>query len=288
MHANTMLPIFSPTAYKISTITATGTVSTPICLDVLFDNIELAADNEAPGIVYAEFGSKKTETIHKGYAKKLFIAHRKQDASKKRFDNQVTLVFRYDEPVAKKSVLVNSKVFKNGNVQMTGLKYIEQGKYVVDLIIATLQSIHKKNEHIVADINKLKNDDYRIRLINCDFRLGFEVMRDRLHKVVTHVHGLMCSFEPCIYPGCKIQYCYNISNDPKDGICRCVDRCHGKGEGEGDGNCKRITIAVFQSGCVIITGGQSMQQIDEAYHFACECVRDHLDVVYKRPLTLVV
>ena len=43
--------------------------------------------------------------------------------------------------------------------------------------------------------------------------------------------------------------------------------CNGKGRGNGDGNCKKITIAVFKSGKVIITGGQNKQQLEESYRF---------------------
>ena len=273
-----------PTPYKISTITATGGVNTTVKLDVLFDNVILCDPHQdAEGIVYAEFGSRKTETIHKGHAKKLTVAHRKPDTKKKRFDNQVTLVYRYHEPKLG-MVMVNSKVFKNGHVQMTGLKYIEQGRVVVDRIIDTLRLIHKTEPDVIEDVEKLENVDYLIRLINCDFRVGFEIRREKLHTVMTHTHGIMCTFEPCIYPGCKIQYCYNTGHIPMDGICKCKNKCNGKGCGLGDGNCKKITIAVFQSGCVIITGGQSIQQIDKAYVFAVDSILGAKETIKKPPL----
>jgi len=274
----------SPSAYKISTITATGGVNTTVKLDVLFDNVILCDPHQdAEGIVYAEFGSRKTETIHKGHAKKLTVAHRKPDIKKKRFDNQVTLVYRYREPKLG-MVMVNSKVFKNGHVQMTGLKYIDQGKDVVDRIISTLRTIHKVNPEVVEDVEKLENVDYVIRLINCDFKVGFEIRREKLHTVMTHKHGVMCTFEPCIYPGCKIQYCYNTAKKNMDGICNCKKKCNGKGCGHGDGSCKKITIAVFQSGCVIITGGQSIEQIERAYRFAVDSIFAAVEIIKKPPL----
>lgn len=279
------LPHVKPTPYKISTITATGSVNTAVKLDLLFDNIQLQDDEAKGGVVYAEFGSRKTETIHKGHAKKLTVAHRNQEVKKKRFDNQVTLVFRYHEPDLG-MVMVNSKIFKNGHVQMTGLKYVEQGRKVVDLVILALRRISKIEPGIVDDISLLRNTDYQVRLINCDFKIGFEIRRDKLHKVVTTQYGVMCTFEPCIYPGCKIQYCYNTSNPWRDGICRCTERCSGKAHGTGNGNCKKITIAVFQSGCIIITGGQTIDQINEAYAFVNACVSDNVEFLYKRPIEL--
>lgn len=278
-------PVYQPTPYKISTITATGSVNTAVRLDILFDNVALEGAEGGDGIVYAEFGSRKSETIHKGHAKKLTVAHRKQEGKKKRFDNQVTLVFRYNEPKLG-HVMVNSKIFKNGHVQMTGLKFVDQGKRAVDLIIDTLRAIAEKNPAVVEDAAQLQNVDYRVRLINCDFKIGFEIRRDKLHSLMTTKHGVLCSFEPCIYPGCKIQYCYNRENALKDGICRCSKRCLGKACGVGDGNCKKITIAVFQSGCIIITGGQTLDQIEEAYRFVGQCVSKDVDFLYKRPIEL--
>ena len=55
---------------------------------------------------------------------------------------------------------------------------------------------------------------------------------------------------------------------PIKGKCYCTKKCTGKGNGEGDGNCKKVTTAVFQSGSVLITGGRSMEQ--EMYRFPWE------------------
>ena len=38
-----------------------------------------------------------------------------------------------------------------------------------------------------------------------------------------------------------------------NGICNCKTQCNGKGK---NGFCKKITVAVFNSGKIIITGGQ--------------------------------
>ncbi len=273
---------FEPTEYKISTITATGSVNTDVNLSLLFEHINIVKkESDDEGIIYAEFGSRKTETIHKGFSKKLDVAYRKVD-KKKRFDNQVTLLYQhFDEKIGAK-MQINTKVFKNGHIQMTGLKYIEQGNKSIDFIIKMLEKIH--NEHtgdIITDISSLTNIDYKIRLINCDFRIGFEVKRDKLYKIIQYEYGVPCSFEPCIYPGCKIQYNYNIKNRKKDGICYCIGKCGGKGSGIGDSQCKKITIAVFQSGCIIITGGQSQEQIDEAYQFICQVISKHKNDIHK-------
>lgn len=64
-------------------------------------------------------------------------------------------------------------------------------------------------------------------------------------------------------------------HDTQTGVCKCTCDCDGKGSGCGMGNCQRITIAVFQSGCIIITGAQTCEQIDTAYKFICDmCIKN--------------
>jgi hypothetical protein len=57
------------------------------------------------------------------------------------------------------------------------------------------------------------------------------------------------------------------------GRCECAQRynadapCMGKGTGDGVGQCKKVTIAVFESGKILITGATSIPQVDAAYNF---------------------
>ena len=55
--------------------------------------------------------------------------------------------------------------------------------------------------------------------------------------------------------------------------------CNGKGNGCGDGDCKKVTIAVFMSGKVIITGGQNKDQINESYRFISNFVRGKKEIL---------
>ena len=112
--------------------------------------------------------------------------------------------------------------------------------------------------------------NHKLVLINSDFDLGFEINRDALQREIIEA-GIYSSYEPCIYPGLNIKYFININNF--DGICCCESMCNGKGRADGDGRCKKITIAVFKSGKVIITGGQSIAQLETAYYF----IQDFID-----------
>jgi hypothetical protein len=280
-----------PTFYKISTITATGIIDADVDLGALFDGVSI----DELGIVYAEFGSRKTESIFKGHAKKLTIA-RRCGGTPKRFDNQITLIFRYRKPTsddADRVVGVNVKVFRNGHIQMTGLRDVEQGKEVIRMLMDKLVELDGRcgsdgailAPHGEGGFVSLSMTEYKVRLINCDFRVGFEIRRDQLYRCVCQRYKLACSFEPCIYPGCKIQYWYNSQYPERAGVCKCVSRCNGKGCGHGDGACKKITVAVFQSGCVIITGGQSIEQVRTTYAFVVSLLLEHKEDIHKRPLS---
>jgi TATA-box binding protein (TBP) (component of TFIID and TFIIIB) len=280
------------TPYRISTITATGSIGTEINLDLLFDElcfaIELSGvgkDTERCfGLVYTEYGRKKSRTFYSGIAKK-YATHNTKPTGFKRFDNQLTVVYKYSN-----DSLINIKVFKNGNIQMTGVKDTKHGKDMIDILISMIKQFEdEERSKVVDDVDAMSNLNYKVALINSDFKVSFEVKRDKLHNVLKRRYNVRCSFEPCIYPGVKVQFFWNTLNIHNDGLCKCSRPCVlGKGNGEGDRNCKKITIAVFQSGCVIITGAQTTQQIDDTYRFICGILFEHRDVIEKTPLPLLV
>ena len=267
-----MAGTFSPTRYKVSTITATASISKRsnellINFQQLYDLIDLQDDVDENGFTYVEYGVKKGDVYHKGFHKKLNIQRRKKRDGK-RFDNQITLLIRLvknsaDGKKLEQPFVTNMKIFKNGNVQMTGLKSIEQGMLALEFVVQYLQE-NPKIEGVFENgcSQWLAPDNYDIRLINSDFYVGFEVKRDKLFRLMQSNSNAFSTYEPCIYPGVKIQY---------DASCNPSDEFHTNLCLKG----KRITIAVFQSGSVIITGAKSYEQVDMAYDFICGILKKH-------------
>jgi TATA-box binding protein (TBP) (component of TFIID and TFIIIB) len=281
---------YNPTEYRISTITVTGSVNTEIDLDILYGGFNVLIQENGVektpshvlGVVYAEFGKNRSETYYTKFSKK-FIASKKKEYTTKRFDNQLTVIYKYSD-----DSLMNIKMFKNGNIQITGVKNINEGCDMIERLVCIIQGICSNNEMAVKDIQQLKAVNYKVALINSDFKVGFEIRRDKLFTLLINTFDNKCSFEPCIYPGVKIQYFWNSHNLHNDGVCHCKSQCQvGKGDGNGNGNCKKITIAVFQSGCIIITGAQTPYQIDEAYNFICCILKDNFDFVKKANIALI-
>lgn len=65
------------------------------------------------------------------------------------------------------------------------------------------------------------------------------------------------------------------------GSCYCDGFCDGKGLGDGEQECKKVTISAFQSGSVIITGANTSQQITDSYNFINTIINDNIDTIKK-------
>ena len=269
---------------KISTITAIAKLNANVDLALLFRHLELvapAADQAGRGIAYVEYAKKKGTLEYKGYLKE---SKCKKRASKRPFDNQTTVHVKYGDS------LLNVKVFRNGNVQITGLQRIEHGLDALGYLCDRIRAIPPEVlGDVVDDASKLRPSDLKVCLINSDFKVDFEIRRDKLFRLLTSTDGgdakvPGCTYEPCIYPGVKIQYFWN-ERSPTSGCCACAVKCQGAGDGRLE--CRKITIAVFQSGCVIVTGGHSYEQIEHAYEYILGILIEHMDAI-RKPTTAAV
>jgi TATA-box binding protein (TBP) (component of TFIID and TFIIIB) len=135
----------------------------------------------------------------------------------------------------------------------------------------------------------LKNQDahvknFNIVLINSDYKSNFRINQKKLHPLIVNKYKIFSTFEPTIYPGVKSMYYWNSDyhDYPVKGKCYCVKKCNGKGNGKGDGNCKKVTTAVFQSGSVLITGGRSMEQIQDGYAFINSILKNEFVNIRKK------
>jgi TATA-box binding protein (TBP) (component of TFIID and TFIIIB) len=156
--------------------------------------------------------------------------------------------------------LINVKIFNNGSLQFTGLEYINQGTDITNELIVKM--IYYKFLNKKDNISLLEN---KIVMINSDLNVKFKINRSKLHGYMVQ-NNYYSSYEPIMYPGVNIKYFYNKINK-NQGICNCNCICDGKGNANGDGKCKSITIAVFNSGAIIITGGRTLEQCYKAHEF---------------------
>jgi len=257
-----------PTPLKISTITAIAILSSGINLEIVSTSLEI---NQY--IQYVEFGN------HPKRGKQLKKISKKKASKKKMFFNQATVIVNISP-----YKYVNTKLFANGKIQMTGLKDPEDGRKAIQILIGeikrTFAIIDGENVCAAKNPEHLELDELRIVLINTDFKANFKIRRPILHKILINRYGLFAKYEPCIYPGVDTKFYWNTDYD-RDGICHCTQKCTGKGYGKGNGDCKKVTIASFQSGSVIITGARTMQQVRDAYSFINNIFKIHFDEIKK-------
>ena len=118
-------------------------------------------------------------------------------------------------------------------------------------------------------------------MINSDFDTNFKIDLLKLLTLLnTNEKELFTKFNPEKYRGLIVGFYWNTDKPHQDGKCRCTVKCNGKGVGFGNGGCKKITISIFKSGSIIITGGRLVQQIDDAYNKINSILRDnYCDIV---------
>lgn len=249
---------FNPSPLRISTITALCNIGCEVPLDELFNNLVV---NDK--VQYVHF----KDLPDKGVPNKV-----KKKKVSKSFYNQLTLILRLSDTRS-----VNIKVFKNGQLQMTGVKSTDEGHQSVATLITELEKVMPANY-------QFKKNGYKTVLINSDFSIGYKVSRNKLYQLLDQHYGMYVSYEPCIYPGVNCKFFWNQNNPSNNGVCMCSKGCSGKGDGSGPGKCKKVTIATFQSGTVIITGANTEKQLQDAHSFICSVFVKHRHIIQKKVL----
>lgn len=274
------------TPYRVSTITCNGSIGKnvgQVYLDKLFQHIQVipTESNEIGFIYMADRDGKEIKGISPKKQKRVHAKKNKdaEDGSKeKRFDNAISGYFQ-TRPGYSPSV----KVFKNGTIQMTGLKKIEDGVILNKQVFAVLHDLIQAAPDIVEN-NDLECCDFYVRLINSDFSVPFHIRRKDLHQLlISDDYNNISSFQPGTYPGVKLQYSWNPGFGKSDGRCHCVNKkkCIGKGDGTGEGQCKKITVASFESGKILITGAVNFEQVNKAYSYICNILKENQKTLEK-------
>ena len=256
-------------------MTVTANWGSPILLDSLFDQLKgycIPIGYPDEGILKFEH---KTQVV--GACYKDLFTNRKM--TNKSFFNQDTLILRRRFGAGWKEV--NMKLFGNGGIQMTGVPSQEFAvasvTWLLDLIRTLPQSPFPPSsaEATAAPISIQK---ISVPLINTDYSLNYDINQDNLHRIFIERYNLFSMLEKTIYQGVNTKYYYNSTNKAK-GVCACPTFCKGQGLGNGVGECKRITMSIFRTGKIIITGARTMAQIEETYEFLNHILRTHASEV---------
>jgi TATA-box binding protein (TBP) (component of TFIID and TFIIIB) len=268
-----------PTPLRISTKVITANMGTTMNAKLLFENIsQILVPVWWPGEGVLKMEHDKSVI---GFASRDLFS--KRSVSDKTFFNQSTIVIRKaTNPEHTKFKEVNVKLFGNGGIQMTGIPAEKFAEDALTWLLAELVKV-KTSEQVFTSPPSLQK--FKVQLINSDYQVAHCINRNALHTILSRTYGLFSTFESTIYQGVNTKYYYNEQNPDPDrpGICLCSKRCRGQGSGSGPGECKRITMSVFQTGKIIITGGRYLYQLEEAYNFLNRVLQDHAHDVLRLP-----
>lgn len=137
--------------------------------------------------------------------------------------------------------------------------------------------------HSIEDKKKIKITDINIVNIVSDFNTNFKIKREILYNIIRNKYQIVSRFDPCIYPGVKNKFYYNNEYLDKEypGKCYCKGKCIGKGNGNGEGDCKKITISIFQSGSILITGAKKVDDIQYIRKFIINMIKENYNLIKK-------
>lgn len=272
------------TKYRISTITSNAKLlikDNEDRLDIniieLFNNITINSDDKAETFVYtSRFESKDSTTkiVRGNYIKK-----KRTIQHKRTFDNQISFVYKFAE-----NYYVNVKVFQNGSLHITGSRTVEDIKIPLQKLV---NEIKDNNIKILENIDNLEYGNIQILMINTDFKIfkdvehksNFAIKRRTLHTILINDYNMIARFDPSTYPGVKIEYWWNNANNVRDASTH-YDIRNVKSKANVKDGIKKITIAVFESGSILITGAITIDQVDETYKFICDIIEKNKDQIY--------
>ena len=261
--------------YRVSTITCNASIGTIVNLNAFFTHVNVTQDT---GFVWVEYGKNTRGTYPK--------TRKDLGSNKKCFDNQATVIYKMESkglPI----YFPNIKLFRNGSVQMTGIRTREDGARAADLLAAEVERMRQCNTGVVESTNPIVSTNFTIRMINCDFGVEYNVRRKKLHQLlISSAYNNACSFQPVDYPGVILKYYWNTDTVcARDGRCLCDTQCFGKGTGTGNGQCKKITVSTFDSGKILITGANSFQQVNSAYKYIIGVISDN-ESALRKPIAI--
>jgi hypothetical protein len=256
---------------KISTMTATCKLGTVINITNIEKYLELN-DNDVLCIKVNDLKKKTLIPEKKKNKRKVAedtILTEKPEC--KHFYNQITLVIRVGYgPIIDwlTEPKINLKLFKNGSIQMSGCKSLENINKVLNKLLILLKRVKaiRKDKIIekkyVEDINSLGINNFKINMINSNYKVNMQIDRDKLYVLLLK-KKINTSYESCE------RACVTIKITQKNNNTINIEQKD------------KISIFIFQKGNIIITGAKNKNDILYAYKYINDIFIMHSDEIYK-------
>mgnify|MGYP006419509137 FL=1 len=197
----------------------------------------------------------------KNNIKSLEVQKKKKKKKNNCFQNQMTVEIKPDLAKYPDSK-VSLKIFKNGSIQMSGIKCVEACNTVLGKLINELTkeyAIIEDNKMVdikfIDNVVKIDVFRFKVDMINSGFQLTYEVNRENLYNQLLE-NKIECKFEPSIHAGVNIKF------TPEDAE-------------------KKVSIFVFESGNIIITGAKTVSNIMESYNYISKFMEKNKYIIQK-------
>jgi len=264
-----------PRASKItiSTVSSIGTISGSRVLDLILLTEYLTGIDE--------------EAAKRWHIEAIGLKKKKKEG--KEFGNSMNIKLHGPLPVSEGTSaigtstgkLVNIILSQNGKMTLTGAKDLDYGlvcmKHLVEIIKSFPDTFYNVSPETMAV------EEYEITMINTDFSLGFEVDQIRLYEILINEYPFLVTFNPEVYPGISIHYMVRAGQTA--GVCNCMPSCLARqnnsknGNGFEENDCREITCAIFQTGKVVITGSNTLEQVNDVYERVNTLLRTHYEEI---------
>jgi TATA-box binding protein (TBP) (component of TFIID and TFIIIB) len=253
-----------PKGVSISTMCAKCKLGTELNIDLIKNHMNLSEDD----ILTFKINNDNMRTLIEAKKKKR-RTKRKTKTSSNPFYNQITVVIRinegpyenmHDEPK------INLKLFKNGSVQISGLKNIEYANKALNKLIYCLSQVKGKmidgkieEVSFVENKNKLGIFDFEIYMINSNYMVNLMIDRTKLYALLL-MKKIKASYEKCV------RACVNIKYVPPE---------HNNEE-------KDVSVFIFEKGNIIITGARNFYHVIATYDYINNILLSHIDDIIKK------
>jgi TATA-box binding protein (TBP) (component of TFIID and TFIIIB) len=191
------------------------------------------------------------------------------------FYHQITVVVRvfegeYEDLNDVKKI--NFKVFKNGSIQMSGIKKLEYVNRAINKLIYRLKQVKgilvtdeetgkksMKEIKFVEEPDKLNLKNFKLDMINSNYTVNMHIDRKKLYNILLN-RKVNAIYEQLT------RACVIVKYMPR----------------EENPNLKEISIFIFQKGNIIITGAKSKKHITAAYNYLNNILLNHKNEIIKK------
>jgi len=253
-----------PSGVKVATMCSSCFLGTKLNLDNIDKYLNL---NESDILTVKRTKENIRTLIELKKPSKRSISKKNENGNN--FYNSITLIVRVNDGPTKNinaEPKINIKLFKNGSLQMSGCKNIEDVNKVLGKVLTRLSQVKGKMEDgeikeitFVEELDKFDIYNFKIDMIYCNYKISIQIDREKLHELLKKKR-VKCIYEPCSRACVIIKYTPTINNIEN----------------------KEVSIFIFKKGNIIITGARSKEQVIEAYNYINNILITHSDEIIKK------